>query len=240
MKYIAAGLASTYTIRFKVDGEAVSPDANSVRFTLSDSAGAAIAGYNNLAVTVAPNATLANVSVTNVANTKTLVNELRYCETTFLYLGASYTMRDHYQLRSTLKFPVTCDDIRGALNLSVSEIPDLYIDIFKAYDQVAIAIAPNTIPAVMASGSAQVPDVIEAVKYRAALDIVNIIESVMFQTEQADNTLYGRYDHVDFENMRSITSQYYNAAVMRLNGHPEGLIPKFSIATADTDTITGK
>lgn len=237
-EYVQVSKAHAYKINFVVDGEPVTP--SSAMFTLTRNDGTVMGGFDESALTIGADATSVIVSIPGSANAATLDSELRYCTTEFVYDGKTYILRDFYFLRSELNFPLSPNDVRAALGLSSSELPDASIDIIHSYDQVQLDLPDVSLSNILETGSDLIPTLIDAVKYKAALEAATVIQSTMLQMEQADNTLYRRFAEVDFDGIMANLAKKYSLALLRLSGATDSTTATLVIVTADTDNITGQ
>lgn len=236
-KYVQVSKAHAYKINFVVDGEPVTP--SSAKFTLTRNDGTVMGGFDETALTIAAGATSYTVAIPGSANAATLDSELRYCVTEFTYNSRTYILRDFYFLRDTLNFPLTEEQVRAALGLSSTELPDESIDIIRAYEQVQLDVPDTDLSNILEGGTELLPVLVEAVTYKAALQSASVMQSSMLQMEQADNTLYRRFEEIDFDGIFKRLEKAYSLAVLRLTGATATSEVTLAIVTADTDNITG-
>lgn len=238
-KYIEVGKDYNYKIDFIVDGDFVSPDSASV--TLTNNAGTVVGSIQDTPVTIPSGATSALFTVPGSANTKTLAYELRYLTVTFIYQGKTYQIRDFYAIRDSLRLPITYDDVRALSGLSNAALPDERIDLLLAYSQVQLELPDLNLDNLLATGSAQIPYLQQAVALKAAINSTGVLELMVFQSEQADNTLYKRFATMDFADIGLRLSNLYRFAIAQLSGETiDSAIngPIFVVVTGD-DPVTG-
>lgn len=238
-RYIVNNTALTYKISFEVDGEFVSPSSASITLTKND--GTVVGGINDTALTIPAEATSVNYTISGANNTSTLDYELRYITVKFVYNSNTYFLRDYYTIRDNLRIPVTASDVRILTGLSNSELSDDQIDIFAAYDNVQNDLTVN-LATLLDDGSLLIPEIQNAIKARAALDSMLMVETLIFQSEQADNTLYKRFNQIDFEALLNRLRAMYSRALAKLEGIETGnntSVTSFIVSTG-VDPVTNE
>lgn len=238
MKYAADGQTYVYHVDFHVNGELVHPSAAS--YTVRDNAGAIVNSLEDETITLGATDTGANITLNGTTNTGTLPNELRYIEVSFVYAAATYSAVDFYMLRANMRFPLKPDEVKAAVGLGSQEYPDDQIDIFNAFFLVQSEVTDVNLTTVLETGSANLPHLINAVKYKAALLLVPALQSATMQMEQADNTLYKRFMEIDFDSIAAGLAGLYSQAVNSLRGLQEPAIPVLSLLAQGTDPLTGE
>jgi hypothetical protein len=238
-KVIEAGTDYTYKVDFIVDGELVSP--SSAVISLTDNSGAIVGSVDETVLTINTGATSALFTILAANNALTLDYELRYVVVKFTYQSRDYYVRDYYNIRSNLRIPVSYDDVRNIAGLSSNILTDDQIDLFAAYSELQ-ADVDVTLDSVIASGSSVIPHIQTAVAAKAALNALNFVETMIFQSEQADNTLYKRFTGIDFNAVLGRLQALYNAAIGKINGDVVGsqtTVNIFNVVTG-TDPVTGE
>lgn len=237
-KYVVDGNAHTLRFDFLVEGQAVEP--TSAKYNVLKNDNTVVTSLSNQVITLSPGKTYANISVPGASNEATLVNELRYVNVEFIYQGKTYHTSQYYFLVENVNFPLSPDDVRAVLGVSAAEVPDSYIDILGAYNQVKAMVEVNT-DTILQTGSALLPTLVQAVKYRAALTNAITIETSMFQSEQADNTMYTRFQKIDFAGLRNELLSRYNEALLKLDQIVDGGTGTvvYAIVAVGTDPVTG-
>lgn len=234
-KYAENNKAYKYKVTFTVDGELIAP--TTATYTLRDNEGLIVESLEEIP--------LVNISTTNTiqipaeANIVTKTVELRYVTIEFTYLNNSYTLEDYYYIRANnLRIPVTPQEVQTVLG---QDIPLDHIDIYEAYGLVQVDAVNVDLDNIITSGSELLPYLSAAVKYRAAMTASLSIETTMMQMEQADNTLYRRFEKVDFPSMREQLSLMYATALARLTGVTDGGVTQlYSTIAVGTDPVTGQ
>lgn len=237
-QYVENNTIYNYKVDYKVDGEFVTPSSASITLTKND--GTVVGGVNDTALNIGAGATHSVYSFSGANNTATLVYELRYVTVKFVYNSKTYYVRDFYTIRSNLRLPVTPDDVRTLVGMTESELSDEQIDLFKAYSQLQADVTEANLDTILSSGSALIPQVQLGIQAAAALNALIMIETMLLQSEQADNTIYKRFSKVDFESALKRLEDTYNAVVLQLNGVVTGeqiTVTSFLVVTG-TDPVT--
>lgn len=237
-KYVGSGTAYTYHVDFIVDGELVVPSSATIKIT--NNAGSVVGSYNNSALTLASGATGANVNISNVDNTPTLDNEIRYIEVKFTVNSIVYTHKDFYLLKDNVQFPLDPLDVLSVLGMTSGDVNPNTVDILSAYVSVkedAGGLADVDI--ILQTGSSLLPTLIDTVKYKAAMMISIGAQNSLMQMEQSDNTLYRRFMEIDFKSMDKKISDLYQSSLYKLQGSPVAESPVISLVVFGTDPVTG-
>lgn len=236
-KYVVVDSDQTLRFDFIVDGQNVEP--TSAYYTVTKNDYTVVNSLEDETITLTPGNTYVNILIPGSANAVTLVNELRYVTLKFIYQGNTYTQYQYYYLVDNIVFPLSYDEIRAVIGVSQAEVPDNMIDILSAYKTVASEVTVN-VETILTTGTVLLSHLIAAVKYKAALDISIGIETSIYQSEQADNTLYTRFQTIDFDRLRQDLASRYDAALNKLDSIEAGTTVRVYATTAvGTDAVTG-
>jgi hypothetical protein len=239
-KYITTNKDYSYKIDFIVDGEYISPSSANITLTKNDSS--VVGGINQTALTIATDATSATYLISASNNIKTLDTEIRYITVNFTHNAKPYTIKDFYQVVAALEIPVSTADVKNIIGLSDKELPDEMIDIYAAFNDVTSETdsAGVDTTTILTTGSSLLPALQEAVKFKAAINSLLGIETLILQSEQADNTIYKRFSTIDFNEILARLNNKYNAAILKLSGvgAGEAATSTLLIISTGTDRIT--
>ena len=238
-KYVAINKASVQHVDFLVNGELVAP--TSATLTITNNTGAIIGSWDEAPLTLPADATGVNIAISASDNQVTLANEVRYLDVEFVYEGITYSTQDFYILRTNIKFPLSSSDILTVLGMSDGDIPSDQIDILSAFMEVQADVGQEVdLSAILASGSALLPALINAVKYKAASYISIGAQNSLMQMEQADNTLYRRFEKIEWGTIDDKISKLYAAALFLLMGSTESEGYALSGIYTGVDPVTGE
>jgi len=241
MRYVAASKPYTQHIDFIVNGELVTPTSATLTITRND--GSIVGSYDAATLTIPPSATSVDVTISGTDNGMTLPYEVRYIAVDFIYNGHVYYTTDVYQLRTQTNFPLDPQTIRNLLGVTESEIPDSAFDIIGSYQQVQADVPGVNLDLILEGGTALFPVLVNAVALRAAMDQGTTIQNNMFQMEQADNTLYRRFENIDFDELRNSLSARYYLLLRQLLGEDTstgGVAPTLLSVVTGADPVTGE
>ena len=221
-KYITTNKDYSYKVDFIVDGEYISPSSANITLTKNDST--VVGGINQTALTIAANATSATYLISASNNVKTLDTEIRYITINFVYNAKPYTIKDFYQVVAALDIPVSTRDVKNIIGLSDKELPDEMIDIYIAFNDVTADTESAGVDttSILTTGSSLLPTLQEAVKFKAAINSLLGIETLVLQSEQADNAIYKRFSTIDFNEILNRLNNKYNSTILKLSGIPTG------------------
>lgn len=234
-KYVQAGASYPYRVNYTVNGELVIPSAATITVQKQD--GTYADGING--VTLSHTTTSTTYNISSAANVKTLPYELRYVLVKYTYAGIEYTQRDVYTLKDSILLPVTPEDVRIMVAMTSEELPDENIDLFLAYSEFSEAVGEAAnIDTLLAGGSALTPTIMRGITAQAALNSCIMLEFMIYQSEQADNTIYNRFSKVDFEMMLARLRGIVADSIVGVNGATITDVTIFTVFTG-TDPVTG-
>lgn len=196
------------------DSEPLSPDNNTVTFTVRDVTGATL-----LTDTTSPivGTNLVQIIVPAANNNKTLDYEQRYVEISYTSDGYPYTDQLAYNLIEWLPISANADDVRRLIGLYREELPDDRIDILTAYYAITEETQLDLVDLIQA-GTYDTILVNRAIALRAAIAVIPSLQLLVLQTEQADNIVAKRFTSVDFDRIEAALIDKYNEALGIITG----------------------
>lgn len=234
-KYAQAGVDLSYRMDFAVDGEPVVPTSATISLQKPD--GTYL--ITDAAVTLVSGLNYAYHTIGAVNNAKTLPYELRYVTVKFVVGGRTYTQTDLYSLQDSMLLPVTFDEVRALVAMTSTELPDSAIDLVFAYGQVVTDVGEDVnVASLLSGGSSRTPAIQQALRIKAALNSCTMLELMVYQSEQADNTIYNRFTNFDFATLFDRLNKLYGDALVTIT---EGTIsgPTRFVVVTGTDPLTG-
>lgn len=237
--YVGINTPYNYKANFVVEGRAVTP--TSATITLKNNTGAVVGGIEDEPLVIDTDATYSIFTVGASDNVPTLDYEIRTFTINFEYEGKDYVFNESYILRQIYFTAVTPDDVRALVGMSSDELPDASIDINGAYERVKAAVTGASLDNIFSSGSALISTARLAIMLAAALYGMKAFELSVMQSEQADNTLYKRFNSMDFTGIVDRLERDLAIAIATLNGVALGatdVVTVFQVATG-TDPVTG-
>ena len=237
MLNFTAGEACTIPVAFLVDGEYVSPDLNSVTYSLRDNTGALFVSATDIAVTLSATATEAFIAISALLNTKTLTIETRSLVVSFSVNSRPYQIRVHYRLNDWLNIAVTAEDVRNHLGLTRGELPDGEVDLYGAYYRLNDLLGGTVLSDALVSGTLTAQFANEAVIYEAALILIPSLPARMIRKQADGTTSFERFPHFEFEVLRSKLSALLDEALGQVTGDVL-LTPSLLVAGSRTDPVT--
>ena len=231
-KYVAEDADTVVHIDFIVDGELVTPD--SVTYTVTDSQGNVVQSLED--VDLEDFTTSAEIALDGNVNTKVLLNEVRYVDVIFIYNDGRYLTQKFYFIRENVRFPLSKDEVRTVLGVTSSEISDEMIDIFSSYQDVKDDLGTD-LDGTLEGGGVEVPHIINATKYKAAINVSDTLELLVFRSEAVDNDKYSRFSGADFDAIRGRLTVKYNEFLRSISGDDPTDTTLF-IVSNQTDPVT--
>ena len=235
MKYVQTNSDFPYRVNYMVNGEPVIP--SSAKISVLDQSG----GYpgNIVEATLDVTSTGTTYVILSSANQRNSDYDIRYIVVQFTYNSVVYTMQDMYALQDSMRLPVTPNDVRALLSMNSTELPDESIDLFSAYAQFQNDLGTDVnLTTLLNSGSALIPNIMRGIAAYAALNSTVAIELMLYQSEQADNTLYTRFAKLDFESILARLRGLIADALGEVGATTITDITIFRVFT-DTDPVTG-
>ena len=125
--------------------------------------------------------------------------------------------------------------------LSEDELTNDKIDLVKAYHDIQLEeqLEGVDVDTILEGGTSNVKNVIEAIKYRAALNIIPAIELLAIQSIQADNVNLRRFEKVDFQNMRDTLYGLYTIYISGI-AEANDVSLTYARTSVGTDAVTGQ
>lgn len=239
MDYVKDGSDYSLFIEFKPNSELVVPDADSVELTLTKNDGSAITDFDGISVTTDEDTTSVVVSIPANRNTATFDVEVRTAKVTYEVDGKPYKDYYFYTLLPYVDIPVSKDAVRLVLGITVDELEDDQIDLVKAFVDVDAALGDTSLSGVIEAGTSKVWSCLEAVKLRAALNLIPVLQLIAAQSQSADNVEVRRFEEVDFPSLRRKLVGDYSTALRGITG-ASATIPTFSAVQTGVDPVTGQ
>lgn len=232
--YAKSGTQHNILVEFILDGLPVVPD--SISYWLYDNANNIVDSIAN--VTAEPTGEAVIILIPDSANLRTKDIEYRRLYIEFSLDGMVYNINKHYFLKDTVFFPLNPSDVRTLIGIEGSELADELIDILTAYEELKSDASGLDLDTILQSGAVEADYIIKAVAYRSAMNCIGFLNNSIMKMEQADNTLYQRFEGFNFnDNLKRLASGYSKYASL-LKGQTVATIT-YSIMAQGTDRVTG-
>ena len=241
MQYVKTDTDHSFYIEFVVDNELVVPDDGSVTATITEADGTVKTGFNELALSPTAGQSFVVLETTSAINDKDDEFELRQIEIKFTHNSKPHTQYINYRIVDRVNIPVSCDEVRATLGISVDEWEDSNIDLVAAFAEVEEELAEQDIDATatLEAGTAIVRNLLNAVKYKAAMSILPAIEIIAVQSLQADNVMFRRFEKVDFMALRARLEGQYITEIGLVTEESD-VLQTYAIVATGTDAVTGE
>lgn len=236
MNYATAGEQHNILVEFLVDGVPVIPD--TINYWLFDNASSIVDNLDD--ITVSPEGEAVIITIPDTANIRTKPIEYRKLYLEFTVNGMTYNVVKHYFLKDAIFFPLSAEDVRAVIGVGNEELPDDMIDITTAYESVKTDTNGLDLDTIMENGAAEAEYIIKAVSFKAALNCVYYLNTTVMKIEQADNTMYERFNGFDFKGTLNRLSSNYSKYINLLIGKQTGTTLTYSLISTGTDVITGQ
>lgn len=232
-----AGENVSIVVPFTLDGEYVSPDANSVTYSLRDNAGALISTATDIAATLAAGATETVITLASTLNAKTLLTEKRTLVVKFAVNAHPQTVVVPYRLNDWLNIAVTAEDVRGHIGLTRAELPDDEVDLYNAFYLLEDLMGAGVMSTALASGTILAQFANDALIFKAAHDLIPSMPARVLRKEGSGTTSFERFSHFDFDALHDKIAAFLDEAMARISGQPS-TFPSLVVAGNRTDPVT--
>jgi len=240
VQYVLKDTDASFHLDFLLDGNLVVPDTSSVRLTLTEPDGTVLTGYNDISLSPTVGESFVVFETTALANSKSNDYELRQARVDYTVDTRPFTQFLNYRIVDRINLPVNPTDVRKVLGISDDEWPDSNVDIVDAYSKVQLEETLDGVDteAILNGGTALVSYLIEAIKLKAAIDILPVLELVATQSQQADNVSFRRFEKVDFPYIRKNLMDRYSIAISQTVGQAD-ITLTLATTGVGTDAVTG-
>jgi hypothetical protein len=236
MKWFQAGEDLTFDIELIVGGVPTQPDAGTVTATVRDQTGQVVAGLDHKPITVP--GTTASISVPAGANAIASETESRYVTLSYIAGGQSRQQHAAYSLHPFLPLEASADAVRGLLGVASDELPDDDIELVPAYYDL-VADNGDAFKNAFTTGNRQRQQANRALALRAALDALPSLQLRVFQARTSENNTFGRFQTVDFQQLRVDLTDQLAAALNIANASTATVsIPTLFVVSTPTDPVT--
>lgn len=243
MDYRVTGREVAITAKFVVDGDYITPDASSVKYTLYRADGSADPVYTNITAAVTSPAT--SVLIKTVANSNTLASgakmERRNLVVTFTYATQSYTLEYPYLLVPVISLAVGAREVRTVLGVNDLELPDTDIDLRQAYWDVARDIDEDTgeddLDEMLEGATSDTVVANRAIVLKCALGLIPTMPLRVMTSEEGEGKSFTR-GRVDWTALGDRLSAEYSRS-LELIGATDAVTQDILVLTEETDPVTG-
>ncbi|WP_419902126.1 hypothetical protein [Kiloniella sp.] len=229
-----------FTLRFDFVelGEFISPDLNSVTYTVRDNNGVVIATQNNIAVSTSEDTTEVTITIPGSVNSNTLNREYRFVILKYTYQGNSKVLTQQYRVTPWLNIGTSTERVRARLGVTSSELPDQDIDLYEAYFTLDEKLGDTVLNTALTSGNINADNANNTLEVVAALKAFPSLQLRIAQVDKADTHEFRRLSKIDFQQLHQTLIEKYSELVNKLSGSTETQFNLFSVVTP-TDAITG-
>lgn len=239
MLYIEADQDASFTIPFMVDGDYVTPDVGTTKYTVYDNSGVAIPGLVDQDLTVQADATTADLTVLAANQSRNSLNTaLRTIVVRYRFNGFPKTYRLSYTLIPFINCSVTEDDVRASVGLDDGEYPDSDMDIVAAYLRLGEALGGTILADAFSSGAQRAQDAHSAVLADTALASIPAIRHRASSKRAADGTVQWKAE-VNFEALAHDLQAKKDTAMAVMLG-TSSASPTLIVIGDRTDPLTGE
>lgn len=240
MHYEIAGEACSIPVEFILDGEYVTPDVNSVHYTIYGNDGITpITGYQLVVVPTTSETTHVSIKIPQDVNITTGDIEARYLEVTFTNSGRPHRLRIVYRLVPRLPITVSPEDVRQYIGLSPVELPDTAVDLVQAYFALRRRMNDDgRFTAAFVATDDRAYLINQALVYIETLRLIPSLQLRVMESGTVDSQTVTRLKNIDFEALRQTTLSLLGTTI-ELTGEAIFVDPLFIALSTPIDPITG-
>ena len=236
MKYVEADQDASIYIPFKVDGDFVVPDEDSVAYQLYDNAGEPLGDATAVAPT--SGATVAIITIDADNNSKgDLTTALRTIVVSFTYNSKPFKYRTSYTLIGFMNHGLSEEDVRASAGLDDGEFPDSDMDIVSAYLRLEQDLGADVLAEALSAGGTTSLAAREAIKYSTILDAIPALRRRVSSRRAADGSSQQKAD-VNFDKLVTEATAKVNQALDAISG-ATAAVPLLMVVGSRTDILTG-
>jgi hypothetical protein len=238
LKWFQAGEDLTFDIELIVGGVPAQPDAGTTSVTVRDQSGQVLADLDHKPITVP--GTTASISVPAGENQIAAGSdtETRYVTLSYISGGQSRQQTAAYGLHPFLPIEASQDAVRSLLGVASDELPDDDIELVPAYYDL-VADNGDAFKNAFTTGNRQRQQANRALALRAALDALPSLQLRVFQARTSENNSFGRFQTVDFQQLRAdLTDQLAAALNIAVASTVAVSVPTLFVVSTPTDPVT--
>lgn len=236
MQNVLTGESVSIVFDIVEDGQFVSPEVDTVSYTVRDNAGQAVSGHTDAAVSTTEGQTTIKISLPGTINVKTKTFEHRTVDLKTTVSGRSLSFRQIYRIHDWMPFVATPSDVRGFIGLTDAELRDQDIDLVSAY--LAIKSEVSDLDDFLVAGDLSSLQANRAIVCEAVLNVAQSIPGRAIYMQRSETAQVQRFNAVKWDVVVSTASNELTELKKKLASTLEGTFPLFTLATP-TDTITG-
>ena len=240
MHYSYSAQAYSLRLLFEVSGDLISPEIDSVYYTIYTASGTPLAGRDNVAYPTTATDTYISLTTTDLENTKNplVTSEPRFVEVVFGYAGQLYRSKYVYTLIDSSLRVLTASpaDVRSYLGVNPSELPDTDLDIYGTWLDLVESYPDFSTYLAAGDGIAR-----HANEYLAITLAINAIPSLRLRVAQSetDNTQkYSRFSSIDWDALSSDLHRKRDEVLNVLDSTSGDYVQVTGVMSARTDPIT--
>lgn len=190
------GDAVSFAIRFVPPLDTTNPN-STITWGVVDASGAIPdAAFYNRTETVSSTTTSLGFNIAPSVNQKTTsgATEFRYARVSWEGVAGTFYAEFSYTLITRTPISISTDDVRGAYGMNIDELPDDDINLAAAVMLVRYALAPGVFDAALVAGDQTTLWANNAVKYRAAIELLPSLRLRVAQMAASDSSKFQRFN----------------------------------------------
>ena len=231
-----AGKDVSVSFQFRVGGDLVIPDADTVTYTFYGADGVAVGSLTD--VSIAATSTTLTITIPAAQNAITEATESRFIHLTFEKDGETYELSRSYNLTSFLPITASADSVRAITGLSAVDLPDSRVSVITTYFDLLEEYGDDFSTALRAGGL-DATNANRMITAWAALEILPSLQISLAQEEASDTASYRRLAKIDFPGLKAYLSNVLDEAYRGISGTVSA-DPVFATTAVGTDAITGE
>jgi len=236
--YVFDDESITIKIPFMLDGDFVTPDVGSVKYTIRDNSGTPIIGQIDVPVTTTTETTSVVLDIAGFVNAKAKEVENRFVTLKYKVSGAERRIQVNYQIIDWINLTASPSQVRNALGVDGDELEDDDINLLAAYMRLKQDLGGTILVTALMAGDLTTIYANHAVALRTALDLISSLQLRVTQQERSDTSEFQRFAKVDFNKIRADIQANLDVALLGVEGKESSISPVFILSNR-TDPFTG-
>lgn len=240
MTWRLSGQKQAFVLPFKVDGQFVVPDNDSVSVTVRGTDGALLGGPVLMVVDQTQAMVVTPAEMNSLEDGKMF--DTRYIRLDYTVFGQPNFETLAYRIHNFIPHSVVGDTVRALVGADYEELPDRDIEITGAYFSLLNSYGATLTQALTSSGIGQLA-ANQAIALQAALAVCPSMQARLLKMEKSDTSQNQRHD-IDFQkleaDLRSQLADALTQVTTTTGGVATPLVPTIFAVTKQTDRVTGE
>lgn len=238
---VTSGTSLELRFTFTVNKDYVSP--TSATYTLYGRSGTVVAGMSDVVISLSPGANSAGITIPYFYNELDGTNriETRQVRVTYIVDNVRYYIEKKYRIIPQMNVHVEGHDVLNELGLFEEDYDPNSISLVNAYLHVENVLGQTQLETYLSQGSLNTLRANDAIKIRAAIDLIPSLMMRVGARHVTDNVQFHRFEGPDWELLKKRLLVQYEKALQPLLEQTGSTTERAYILTTErADPVTGE